>query len=77
MVFFQIIYTILYLIPLTNTVLDDDILYDIKWQPELTSPIELDNSYLFTSKRKENYLCALPTLQATISVIMNGTKVLH
>ncbi|CAF4710521.1 unnamed protein product, partial [Rotaria sp. Silwood1] len=28
---------ILCLIPLTNTILDDDILYDIKWQPELTS----------------------------------------
>ncbi|CAF3829646.1 unnamed protein product [Rotaria sordida] len=58
---------ILCLIPLTNTILEDDILYDIKWQPELTSPIELDNSYTFTSKRKENYLCSLPTLQTTIS----------
>ncbi|CAF4761772.1 unnamed protein product [Rotaria sp. Silwood1] len=68
---------ILCLIPLTNTILDDDILYDIKWQPELTSPIELDNSYLFTSKRKENYLCALPTLQPTLSVISIDIKVLH
>jgi hypothetical protein len=31
-------------------------------------PIELDNSYLFTSKRKENYLCLLPTPQTTILV---------
>jgi endoplasmic reticulum lectin 1 len=66
MLFFQLIYVFLFLIPLINTILDDDILYDIKWQPELTSPIELDNSYVFTSKRKENYLCALPTPQTTI-----------
>ena len=31
------IYLILCFIPFTNTILDDDILYDIKWQPELTS----------------------------------------
>ena len=37
MLFFQLIFTIISLIPLTNTILDDDILYDIKWQPELTS----------------------------------------
>lgn len=35
--FFKFIYIILCLIPLTNTILEDDILYDIKWQPELAS----------------------------------------
>ncbi|CAF4525334.1 unnamed protein product, partial [Rotaria socialis] len=64
--FFQIIYTILCLIPLSNTILEDDILYDIKWQPELTSPIDLDNSYTFASNRKENYLCTLPIVQTTV-----------
>ena len=37
MLFFQYIHSILCLIPLMNCVLDDDIHYDIKWQPELTS----------------------------------------
>ncbi len=37
MLFFQLIYLFLFVIPLINTILDDDILYDIKWQPELTS----------------------------------------
>ncbi len=51
MLFFQLIYVFLFLIPLINTILDDDILYDIKWQPELTSvrneEIEMKNFYLF------------------------------
>ena len=68
MLFFQLIYVFLFLIPLINTILDDDILYDIKWQPELGTGIELENNHIFTSKRKENYLCVLPTPQTTISV---------
>jgi hypothetical protein len=65
------LFHLIYLIGLTNTILDDDILYDIKWQPELISGggIELDNNnYVFTSKRKENYLCVLPTPQTTVLV---------
>ncbi|CAF1192809.1 unnamed protein product [Adineta steineri] len=64
--YFQLIYLVLYLIPLTNTILDDDILYDIKWQPELPALTELDNSHIFTSKRKENYQCVLPKTETTI-----------
>ncbi len=37
MLFFQINLAIISFISLTHTILDDDILYDIKWQPELTS----------------------------------------
>ncbi len=37
MLFFQLIFIIISFIPLTNTILDDDILYDIQWQPELTT----------------------------------------
>ena len=43
----------LFFIPLTATILDDDIHYDIKWQPELTavcwSTVEdiIDSSLLF------------------------------
>jgi hypothetical protein len=71
MLLFQLIYLIGYLIPFINTILDDDILYDIKWQPELISGIgenELADSNVFTSKRKENYLCILPTPKTTILV---------
>lgn len=37
MFIFRYIFSSVVLISLTSTVLDDDILYDIKWQPELTS----------------------------------------
>ncbi|UJR09269.1 hypothetical protein I4U23_013514 [Adineta vaga] len=43
----------------------DDILYDIKWQREITSSLDLANSFIFTSKRKETYSCVLPTTQST------------
>jgi len=52
MLFFQFIYSILFLIPLTNTILDDDILYDIKWQPELISV----GRFYFTMKKKMEFL---------------------
>ncbi|UJR36910.1 hypothetical protein I4U23_029623 [Adineta vaga] len=65
---FQLICLIISLIPSINTILDDDILFDIKWQPELTSSIELDNSYTFTSKRNENYLCVLPKTETIVPV---------
>ena len=71
MLLFQLIYLIGYLIPFINTILDDDILYDIKWQPELISGIggnELEDNHVFTSKRKENYLCVLPTPKTTVLV---------
>ncbi|CAF1090766.1 unnamed protein product [Rotaria sordida] len=61
---FQITFTILSCIPLINTILDDDILYDIKWQSELNSPTELRNNFIITSKRKETYSCVLPTLES-------------
>jgi hypothetical protein len=48
MLYFQLIYWILFVIPLINTILDDDILYDIKWQPELISV----GRFYFTMKKK-------------------------
>ena len=38
---FGTIISILSLISLVNTILEDDILYDIKWQPEL-KPVGID-----------------------------------
>lgn len=67
MLLWNLISAIVVLLPLTNTILDDDILYDIKWLPDLTIPTALENSHTFTSKRKENYLCVLPTPQTTVS----------
>lgn len=52
-----------WLVSLGTGILDDDILYDLKWQPELTSPMENDQSYVFTSAKKENFHCNLPTIQ--------------
>ena len=37
MLIVRYIFSSVFLISLTSTILDDDILYDIKWQPELTS----------------------------------------
>ncbi|CAF3462684.1 unnamed protein product [Rotaria sp. Silwood1] len=65
MLFFQLIFTIISYISFINTILDDDIIYDIKWQSELNSPIELKNNFIITSKRKEKYSCILPILQTT------------
>ncbi|CAF4200665.1 unnamed protein product, partial [Adineta steineri] len=51
------------------SVLEDDILYDIKWQPELTPPLDFLNTYTFTSKRKEGYSCVLPVSQTTDTIL--------
>ena len=37
MLIFRYLVSSVLLVSLTNTILDDDILYDIKWQPESTS----------------------------------------
>ncbi|CAM4809074.1 unnamed protein product [Rotaria magnacalcarata] len=65
MLFFSFIFTILSFTPLTTAILDDDILYDIKWHPESNSLIEPKNDFIITSKRKEKYSCVLPTFQTT------------
>ncbi|CAF0842275.1 unnamed protein product [Adineta ricciae] len=64
MVLLRFILTNILFVSFTHTILDDDVLYDIKWQPELTAPLDLANSATFTSKRKETYSCVLPTPQS-------------
>ncbi|CAF0839133.1 unnamed protein product [Didymodactylos carnosus] len=50
------------LISYGHTTLDDEILYDITWQPELPE-LPLENELTVVSKRKEKYTCSLPNVR--------------
>jgi len=46
MLFFRLVFIIIFWISLTNTILEDDILYDIKWQPALATVNFSENKFI-------------------------------